>query len=118
MAKRVLRSVDPDALAIALDDAEERGLGLIVPEPEKAPEDCVYLEFAGPAQLELLASRLPTVEVQLRTMGGAGRSKVVRKVFHKAAVLHVLRFVFASDDDFEPMMRALDTVDRKDWKVV
>src|SRR5262245_12589947 len=111
MAKQVLRSVDPDALAVALDSAEEHGLVRTAPDPDKAPENCVYLKFAGPEQLEVLASRLPHVKVQFRTMGGAGRSKVVREVFHKTVILHVLRFVFPSDQDFEPMLRALSTVD-------
>ncbi len=118
MAKQVLRSVDPEALAVALDSAEEHGLLLTAPDPDKAPEQCVYLRYAPLAQLELLASRLPYAKVQFGTMGGAVKYKIVRPVFHRAVIQHVLRFVFPSDQDFEPMLRALSTVDKKYWKVV
>jgi hypothetical protein len=117
MAKQVLRYLDLAGLAVALDRAEEQGLTAKAPAPLEQPGDCVYLKYAGAEQLGALAARPPHVSVQLKTPGGAGRNKVIVKVFHKEAVLHVLGFLLRAEE-ISPSMRTLDTVDRRYWKVV
>ena len=117
MAKHVLKHLDPAALAVALDHAEEHGLACETPAPQEQPENCVYLRYAGPEQLKLLAGRLPHANVQLKTLGGKGKNKKVVRVFHKPAILHVLGFLLAPED-VTRCTRVLDTVPRKYWKVI
>jgi hypothetical protein len=91
MAKHLLRSVDLAALSVALDHAEEHGPWKVdQPEPQAAPAECVYLRHAGVEQIELLAKRLPHADVQFSTLASGPKRKVIRKVFHKATILHVL----------------------------
>jgi hypothetical protein len=117
VAKQALRTLDPVALAVALDRAEEDGIASQAPDPARHPADSVYLKYAGDEQLDLIAARLPHVTVQLRTPAGAGRNKKLVKVFHKPAIDHVLGFLLAAEDVARGT-RSLDTVDRKYWKVL
>jgi hypothetical protein len=118
MSERTLRGVDPTALAVALDHLEEHGPSAALPDPKTHASECVYLKYAGEALLRALAARLPHADVRFKTMGGQGRGMVVRKVFSKAAMLHLLRFLFPDDEDFAPYVRDLASVDRKYWKVL
>ena len=117
MAKQSLRTVDVTALLVALDHLEEKGPATAVPDPNTAPAECVYLKYVGAEQAEALASRLPHVHVLFRTPGGSGNNKEVRRVFSKAAILHVLRLVFPADQDFAPFVRDLASVNPKYWRV-
>jgi hypothetical protein len=117
VAKQVLRTLDLAALAVALDRAEDEGLLSQAPDPEGHPADSIYLKYVGPEQLGLLSTRLPHVTVQLRTPGGAGNNKKLHVVFHRPTIRHVLGFLLAQED-LERCTRALDTVDRKYWKVI
>ncbi len=91
MAKQILKHLDLTTLAVALDHLEENGAAAC-PDPLSAPGECVYLRYIGPDQLATLAARLPHVEVVFRTVAAPPRNKVVRKVFSKPAILHLLRF--------------------------
>jgi hypothetical protein len=51
-------------------------------------------------------------------MGSGPRGKVVRKVFHKATVLHLPAFLFKEDAGAERFVRSLDCVARKYWRVL
>jgi hypothetical protein len=111
--------IDVVDLAVALDSAEDAGLtDLPAPDPDGHPENCVYLRRANKEVAALFANRLPHTSVQFHTMGGAGRSKVVRLVYHKAAILHVFHFLQLPAILLARYTRALNTVDRKYWKVV
>lgn len=116
MPKHSLKSLDLTTLLVALDHVEEHGPGGVTPDLENHPEECVYLKYVGDEQAEAFADRLPHLNVLFRTLGGAGRSKVIRKVFHKPSILHVLRFTFETDDDFLPFVRDLGSVHRKYWR--
>ncbi len=119
MAKQLLRSVDLAALSIALDHAEEHGPWKVdKPDPQTAPAECVYLRYAGAAQIELLARRLPHADVQFSTLASGPRRKVVRKVFHKATILHLLAFLFREEEGAERFICSLDTVNKKYWRAL
>jgi hypothetical protein len=116
MPKHTLRNLDLTTLSIALDHVEEHGPATATPDPDTIPTECVYLKFIGDAPLNLLAARLPYRNILLHTLAGAGQNKVIKKVFSKPAILHVLRFIFPSDDDFTPFVRDLGSVPRKYWR--
>jgi hypothetical protein len=119
MAKRVLKNLDLTTLLVALDHLEEFGPAAEVPNPRTNPDDCVFLKYIGPAQLDALASRLPHVEVMLypRT------HKIYRKVFSRPAIWHVLRFVFGDEKVFAPSVCSLKEFSQvgewwRTWKLV
>lgn len=118
MAKRVLKTLDLTTLLVALDHLEEHGPAGTVPDPYGRPAECVYLAYTGDAHLAALTARLPHVSVLFRTPANGPRSKVVRPVFDKSAVLYALRFSFPNEQDFIPFVRELATVDAKHWKVL
>jgi hypothetical protein len=118
MPKQTLRNLGTDALAVALDHLEENGPSAALPDPNVSPGDCVYLKLARPDQIETLAARLPHANVRFKTMGSKGRHFAMRKVFSKAAILHILRLLFPTDQDFMPYLRDLGSVDHKYWKVM
>jgi hypothetical protein len=120
MAKHLLlRRVDLTALSVALDHAEEHGPWKVdKPDPQAAPAECIYLRYAGAEQVELLARRLPHAEVQFSTLASGPKRKVVRKVFHKATILHILAFLFREEDAAEQFVRSLDTVSKRCWKAL
>jgi hypothetical protein len=117
MPKHALKTLDLPTLLVALDHGEEFGPAAARPDPDANPSECAYLTYIGDAQLAALAARLPHVEVLFKTPGAAGRNQVVRKVFSKPAVWHVLRFVFRDEQEFAPFVRDLGSVDRKYWRV-
>ena len=117
MAKQTLRDLEVAALAVALDHLEEHGPPAVVPDPAAGPGEYVYLTYIGADQAAALAARLPHVDVLFRTPAGSGKNKVVRKVYDKAAIMHVLRQVFPADQDFTPFVRDLARVNRKYWRV-
>lgn len=118
MPKHVLKSLDLTTLLVALDHVEEHGPPTALPDPETSPGECVYLAYIGEAHAAALAARLPHADVLFRTPGAGARSKVVRKVYNKAAILHILRFCFPNGDEFQPFVRELSRVDRKYWRVL
>jgi hypothetical protein len=117
--KQVLRNLDVAALAVALDRAEDAGLTSKTPTPRERPADCVYLKYAGKQQADLFASRLPHVEIEMKMPGdeGIGTTTKIIKVFDKAAVLHVLGFLFDAED-IARCTRPLNTVGRGLWVLV
>jgi hypothetical protein len=117
MPKHILKTLDLTTLLVALDHVEEFGPAATRPDPDADPGGCAYLAYIGDAQLAALAARLPHAEVLFRTPGAAGRNKVVRKVFSKPAVWHVLRFAYPDEQVFAPFVRDLASVDRKYWRV-
>jgi len=119
MAKHLLRSVDLAALSVALDHAEEHGPWKVdKPDPQADSAGCVYLRYVGAEQIELLARRLPHAHVQFSTLASGPKRKVVRKVFHKATILHVLAFLFKEEVRAEQFVRSLDTVSKRCWKAL
>jgi hypothetical protein len=119
MPKQALRNLDLDALAVALDRAEDAGLTSKKPAPRKRPAECVYLKYAGKKQAELFASRLPHVEIELKRPGdeGIGTTTDIVKVFDRAAVMHVLEFLLGAED-IARCTRPLNTVGRSLWVLV
>jgi hypothetical protein len=117
MPKQVLKTLDLTTLLVALDHVEEFGPAAVRPDPDAKPAECAYLTYIGDDQLAALAARLPHLDVRFKTPGAAGRSMVVRKVFSKPAVWHVLRFAFPDEREFAPFVRDLGSVDRKYWRV-
>jgi hypothetical protein len=119
VAKQPLRNLDIDALAVAMDRAEEAGLTAKAPAPRERPADCVYLKYAGKPQAELFASRLPHVEIEMKMPGdeGIGTTTKVIKVFDKAAALHVLGFLL-DGEEIACCTRLLSTVSRSLWVLV
>jgi hypothetical protein len=118
MPKHSLKALDLTTLLVALDHVEEFGPAAVLPDPATNPANCVYLTYIGDSQLETLAARLPHVYVQFKTPGAAGRNKVVRKVFSKPAIWHVLRFAFPDEREFASFVRDLESVDRKYWRLL
>ncbi|MBA4189087.1 MAG: hypothetical protein C0467_13900 [Planctomycetaceae bacterium] len=118
MAKRGLRTLDLTTLLVALDHVEEHGPGATQPDPKSAPGECVYLRYVGDPHASHFASRLPHVDVLFRVPGGAGQTKIIRKVYSKAAILHVLRFVLPTEEDYSPLFRDLATVKKIYWRVL
>jgi hypothetical protein len=118
MPKHVLETLDLAKLNLALDHAVESGLAAIRPDPEEDSACCVYLAYVGDAQLAAFAARLPHIEVQFTMPGNWLPNKVVRKVFSKPAVWHVLRLAFADESEFAPCVRDLESVHRKYWRVL
>jgi hypothetical protein len=118
MSKHVLRSLELTTLLVGLDHLEEYGPSAVVPDPYAVPAECVYITYIGEAQAEALAARLPHLNVAFRVPGGAGKSRQVRKVFNKAAILHLMKFAFPTGDEYAPFLRGLETVDRQYWKVL
>ncbi|MBN9119695.1 MAG: hypothetical protein J0I06_11155 [Planctomycetes bacterium] len=118
MSKQVLRNLELTTLLVALDHLEEYGPSAALPDPYQTPGECVYLAYIGEALLAALAARLPYADVLFRTPADGPRSKVVRKVFCKSAILHVLRFSFPIGEEFVPFVRDLGTVNQKRWSVL
>jgi hypothetical protein len=116
--KHALKSLELTTLLVALDHLEEYGPGAALPDPYEHPGECVYLAYTGEEQLAALAGRLPHADVLFSTPGAGEHRKVARKVFNKAAILHLMRFSFPTGDEFAPFVRGLDTVDRKYWTVM
>lgn len=117
MPKQTLKVLDLTTLLVALDHVEEYGPAAVCPDPNTNPTECVYLTYIGSAQLAALTARLPHVEVLFKTPGGAGRNKILRNVFSKPTILHVLRFAFSDERAFIPFVRDLESIDRKYWRV-
>jgi hypothetical protein len=118
VSKRVLTTLDLTTLLVALDHVEEFGPFSTVPDPQSAPRECIYLKYIPDDRVAALAARLPHVDVLFRTPAGSGRNKVVRKVFSKAAILHVLRFAFPTRKRFTECFRDLGSVNQKYWRVL
>jgi hypothetical protein len=116
VAKQVLRTLELTTLLVALDHAEEHGPGLLVPDPLKAPVECVYLTYIGEEQAKALADRVPHANVLFRLPGGTG--KVVRKIYSKPVIRHVLGFAFPNGKEFAPFVRVLATVKPRYWRVL
>jgi hypothetical protein len=115
MAKRVLKTLELTTLLVALDHLEEYGPSAAVPDPYEVPGECVYLAYLGDAHAAALAERLPYRNVKFSVPTTSG---IVRKVYRKAAILHLMRFSFPNSEEFVPFVRGLDTVDRKYWIVM
>jgi hypothetical protein len=118
MPKHVLKNLELTTLLVALDHLEEYGPSAALPDPYESPGGCVYLTYIAEPLAEALAARLPHADVAFRIPGGTGRSRQVRKVYNKAAILHLMRFSFPTGDDFAPFVRGLETVDRRYWRVL
>ena len=118
MPKHVLKSLELTTWLVALDHLEEHGPSAAVPDPYEVPGECVYLTYIGDAHAAALAERVPHADVLFYTPSVGQRRKVVRKVFNKAAILHLMRFSFPTGEDFAPFIRGLDRVDQKYWKVL
>jgi hypothetical protein len=112
----VLKTLDLTTWLVALDHLEEHGPSAAVPDPYEVPGECVYLGYLGDAHAAALAERLPYRNVKFHVPSRTGL--VIRKVYRKAAVLHLMRFSFPNSEDFVPFVRGLDTVDRKYWTVM
>jgi hypothetical protein len=115
--KQPLRNLDLAALTVALDRAEEAGMTTRAPAPLKHPADCLYLRYAGKQQAELLARRLPWVEIDMQRPSDEGHTTQRLKVFDKATVNHVLGFLLDADEIYR-CTRPLNTVVRSLWAVV
>jgi hypothetical protein len=118
VAKQVLKTLELTTLLVALDHLEEYGPSMAVPDPYEKPGECAYLTYIGDAHSAALAERLPHLNVAFKVPGAAGRSKQVRKVYSKAAILHLMRFSFPTGEDFVSFVRGLETVDRRYWRVL
>lgn len=118
VAKHVLKSLELTTLLVALDHLEEYGPSAALPDPYEKPGECVYLAYIGDAQLAALVARLPHADVLFRTPADGPQSKVVRKVFSKPAILHVLRFSFPTGEDFIAFVRDLGSVNQKRWSIL
>jgi hypothetical protein len=118
MPKHALMTLDVATLRVALDHCEDHGPAAVHPDPETNPADCAYLAYIGDSQLQALVARLPHVEVLFKTPAAGARSKVVRKVFSKPAVWHVLRVAYPDEQEFSPFVRDLGMVDRKYWRLL
>lgn len=116
--KQVLKSLELTTLLVALDHLEEYGPGMAVPDPYEKPAECVYLTYVGEAQAEALANRVPHHNVTFHVPGGAGKNRVVRRVYSKAAITHVLKFCFPRSRAFVPFVRSLKTVAPEYWRVL
>jgi hypothetical protein len=116
--KQILRTLELTTLLVALDHAEEHGPGLLVPDPLNAPAECVYLAYIGADQARALAERVPHANVLFKVPGGAGKSKIVRQVYSKPVIMHVLRFAYPNSQDFVPFVRELASVKQKYWRVL
>ena len=115
MPKHVLKSLELTTLLVALDHLEEYGPSAAVPDPYETPGACVYITYIGDAHAKALAARVPYRNVKFSVPTTAG---VVRRVYCKAAILHLMRFAFPKSEEFVPFVRGLDTVDRKYWTVM
>jgi hypothetical protein len=118
VSKHVLKTLDLTTLLVALDHLEEYGPSMALSDPYSAPGECVYLTYIGEAQAAALTARLPYADVRFRLPGPAEHGKVVRKVFSKPAILHVIRFAFPTSQEFVPFVRELATVKQKYWRVL
>ena len=118
MPKHVLKTLDLTTLLVALDHREEYGASATVPDPYVSPSECVYVTYIGEAQAAALAERLPHIEVVFRLPGVAKRGRVVRKIFSKSAVTHVMQFAFPTSPDYAPFVRDLAAVKQKYWRVI
>jgi hypothetical protein len=113
--KQVLKTLELTTLLVALDHLEEYGPGMAVPDPYEKPEECVYLKFIGEEHLKALINRLPYVRVKFNLPGSGS---VIRHVFSRAAVMHLMEFSFPNTDAYRPFVRDLKSVDEKYWRVV
>jgi hypothetical protein len=116
--KHILKSLDMTTLLVALDHLEEYGPSTAVPDLEASPGEAAYLTYIGEEQIAAIAARLPHADVRFKVPGRAGKTKVVRKLFNKAALIHVLKFAYPNGPDFLPFVRSLDTVDKQYWRVL
>lgn len=118
MPKQIFRTLELTTLLVAFDHLEEYGPPAALPDPYAAPGECVYLKYVPDAHAAALAERLSHADVAFKIPGGVGKSRQVRKVFSKAAILHVLKFSFPTGEDFAPFVRDLSTVNYKYWKLL
>ena len=118
MPKHILKTLDLTTLLVALDHLEEYGPSSALPDLETIPGECAYLTYIGEEHITALADRLPHADVQFKTPGKAGKNKVVRKLFNKAALVHVLKFAYPTGPDFMPFVRPLGGVDKKYWRIL
>ena len=118
MPKRILRDIEMATLLVALDHLEEHGPGLAAPDPGADPAGSAYLTYIGEEHASAIAARVAFAEVRFRVPGEAGKSVIVRKVYRKDALVHLLRFCFPNGPDFMPFVRSLDRIDHKYWRVL
>lgn len=118
MAKQVLKSLDLTTLLVALDHLEEHGPPVAAPEPYANAAGCVYLAYIGEAHLAALTGRLPHASVLFRTMASGPKSKVVRPVFDKTAILYLMRFCFPTSNAFAQFVRDLGPINPQRWSVL
>lgn len=116
--KHVLKTLDLTTLLVALDHLEEYGPSATVADPYVSPSECVYIVYIGETQAAALATRLPHLEVVFRLPGVAKQGRVVRKVFSKSAVTHVMQFAFPTSPGYAPFVRELASVKQKYWRVL
>jgi len=116
--KQIFKTLELTTLLVAFDHLEEYGPPAAVRNPYDAPDECVYLKYVPDEHAAALAERLPHADVAFKVPGAAGHSRQVRKVFSKAAILHILKFSFPTEPDFASHMRVLSTVGEEYWKVL
>ncbi len=118
MPKQIFKTLELTTLLVALDHLEEYGPPAALADLYAAPGEGVYLKYVPDAHAAALAGRLPHARVAFKVPGTRGRSREVRHVFNRAAVLHLLKFCFPDEPDFGPYLRTLSSVGEKYWKVL
>lgn len=118
VTKQVLRNWELTTLLVALDHLEEYGPSAAIADPYESPAECAYLTYIGDAQLAALVARLPYRHVRFLTPSAGAAGKVVRTVFNKQALFHVIRFSFPKNTKALVFVRGLESVDRKYWTVL
>jgi hypothetical protein len=116
--KHVLKSLEFTTWLVALDHLEEHGPNATVPDPYEVPGECAYLTYIGDEHAAALAGRVQHLNVAFKIPGATGRTRQVRKVYNRAAILHLMRFSFPTGEDFASFVRGLETVDRRYWRVL
>ena len=117
VSKQIFKTLELTTLLVAFDHLEEYGPPAAIADPYTAPAECVYLKYVPDAHAAALAERLPHASVSFKVPDSKTRREV-RKVYNKAAILHILTFAFPTEPDFAPFMRQLSSIDPKYWKVL
>lgn len=112
--KQVLKSLELTTLLVALDHLEEYGPSMAIADPYEKPAECVYLKFIGDAQLKALTDRIPYRNVRFNTFSG----KVVRQVFNKAAIVHLMEFSFPQSKAYKAFIHDLKSINETYWHVL
>lgn len=113
--KQVLKTLELTTLLVALDHLEEYGPSAVVADPYEKPAECVYLAYIGEAQLAALTARIPHVKVRFYMPTGPS---IIRDVFNKAAIMHLMQFSFPRSKAYLPFVRALKSVPERYWRLV